>query len=155
MTLGSFFGTIGTAVAMTLLATSCATSPAPPPPPSERLLTDAGFKTVVATTEQQKQHLQVLQQGIVSQVQQTGKHYFVYPDTANSRLYVGTPKEYQAYLALRTKAGLPNPAPTDATTADMRSYLKQDAAMQKADAFDAQIPPWAVWPDFANLGWIP
>ena len=148
-------GTFAAAVAVSLLAASCATVPAPSPLPDERLLTDAGFKTVVAATEQQKQHLQVLQQGIVSQVQQTGKHYFVYPDTTNSRLYVGTPKEYQAYLALRTKNGLPSPAPAVMTTADMRSYLKQDAAMRKADAYDAQIPPWAIWPDFANLGWIP
>lgn len=146
--------TIAAVLTATLLA-ACATTPPAPPPPSERLLTDAGFKTVVATTPPQKEHLQVLQQGVVSQVQQTGRHYYVYPDAANSRLYVGTPKEYQAYLALRTKNGLPNPAPVDTTTADMRNYLRQDAAMQKADAFDRQIPPWAVWPDFANLGWIP
>ena len=136
-------------------AAGCASVPPPPPVPSESLLTAAGFKTLVASTPQQQQHLLALQQGTVSQIQQTGKHYFVYPDIANKRLYVGTPKEYQAYLALRTKNGLPNPTPVDMTTADMRSYLKQDAAMQKADALDAQVPPWAIWPDFSNLGWIP
>lgn len=153
--LHSQLGTFILALMLSTLVASCATSPASPAPPNEGLLTAAGFKTLPATTPQQQQHLQVLQQGIVSQVQRTGKHYFVYPDTTNNRLYVGSPKEYQAYLALRTKNGLPNPPPVDMTTADMRSYLKQDKAMEKADAFDAQIPPWAIWPDFANLGWIP
>jgi hypothetical protein len=142
------------AVLMLILAAACATTNAPAPP-NERLLTEAGFKTLPASTAQQRQHLQSLAPGTLTEWQQTGKHYFVYPDVAANTLYVGTPKEYQAYLALRTKSGLANPAPANATTADMRSYLKQDAAMQKADALDAQVPPWAIWPDFSNLGWIP
>jgi hypothetical protein len=137
-----------------MLAAACATTNAPAPP-NERLLSEAGFKSIPATTPQQQQHLQALPPGTLTEWQQTGKHYYVYPDVAANKLYVGTPKEYQAYLGLRTKNGLANPAPANTTTADMRSYLKQDAAMQKADALDAQIPPWAIWPDFANLGWIP
>jgi hypothetical protein len=144
-----------TLAALTLmLAAACATVSAPAPP-NERLLTEAGFKTVPATTQQQREHLQTLPPGTLTEWQQTGRHYYVYPDVAANKLYVGTPKEYQAYLALRTKGGMSNPTLTNTTTADMRSYLKQDAAMQKADALDAQIPPWAIWPDFANLGWIP
>ena len=123
--------------------------------PSGAMLADAGFKTLTATTEAQKQHLQTLPKGQLTEWQQTGRHYYVYPDVEGNKLYVGTPKEYQAYLALRTKSGLPSPTQGSATTADMASYLKQDAAMQKADAFDRQVPPWAIWPDFANLGWIP
>ena len=137
-----------------ILASACATTNAPPPPDT-RLLTDAGFKTLPAATAQQEQHLRSLPPSTLTEWQQTGKHYYVYPDVVANKLYVGTPKEYQAYLALRTKNGLANPAPTNATTADMQSYLKQDAAMQKADALAAQVPPWAIWPDFANLGWIP
>ena len=137
-----------------LLAAGCANAPQSPPP-SEDLLVAAGFKTVVARTPAQQQHLQTLQQGSVSQYQQTGKHYYVYPDIPNNRLYVGTPKEYQAYLALRTRDGLPNPAPSNVSTSDMQHYLKQDAAMMKADAQDATIPPWAIWPEFGGLGWVP
>jgi hypothetical protein len=137
------------------LAAACATAPAPPPPPSESLLTAAGFKAVAAATTLQQQHLRALPPGALTAVQQTGKHYYVYPDVTNNRLYVGTLKEYDAYLALRTKNGLPNPTPSNMSAEDMRSYLKQDAAMMKADAQDATIPWWAYWPEFGGLGWVP
>lgn len=137
------------------LAAACANIPSQSSPPNEALLNEAGFKTLTASTQAQKEHLQSLPPAQLTAYQQTGRHYYVYPDVANNQLYVGTPKEYQAYLALRTKNGLPNVQPVDQTTADMSSYLRQDAAMQKADALAAQVPPWAVWPDFANLGWIP
>jgi hypothetical protein len=126
----------------------------PPAPPSECMLSAAGFKALVASTPLQQQHLRMLQAGQVTAVQQTGKHYYVYPDLANHRLYVGTPKEYQAYLALRTRDNMANQPSVNATAAsDMRSYLKQDAAMEKADAQDATIPSWAIWPEFGGLGW--
>lgn len=141
--------------AVLLLAAGCATGPASPPPPNENLLVAAGFKTVAASTPVQQQHLKTLQQGTISEMQQTGRHYYVYPDVPNNRLYVGTPREYQAYLALRTRNGLPNPASANVTSADIQHYLKQDAAMIKADAQDATIPPWAIWPDFGGLGWVP
>jgi len=135
------------------LAASCATTL--PPPPSESLLTSAGFKTVAATTNLQQEHLKALPTSQLTELQQTGKHYYVYPDVANNRLYVGTPKEYRAYLALRSQHGMANPAPGSAAGADVQSYLKQDAAMVKADTQDAAIPSWEVWPDFGGLGWIP
>ena len=142
------------AAAVLALAASCATTPKAPAV-SEDLLAQAGFKTVVASTPQQQQHLQTLQQGTVSQMQQTGRHYYVYPDVPNKRLYVGTLKEYQAYLALRTSNGLPNLQAPNVTTADMQNYLKQDAAMTAADAQAATIPSYAIWPDFGGLGWVP
>ena len=135
------------------LAAGCASTP--PSPPSESLLSTAGFKTIVASTPAQQQHLKWLPANQVTAMQQTGKHYYVYPDAANSKLYVGTPKEYQAYLALRTQNNLPNPAPAGSAAADRQSYFKQDAAMVKADAQDATIPSWAIWPEFGALGWIP
>jgi hypothetical protein len=141
-------------MAAVLALSSCATTPQAPAV-SEDLLAQAGFKTVVASTPAQQQHLQTLPQGAVSQMQQTGRHYFVYPDVPNKRLYVATPKEYQAYLALRTRNGLPNPHGPNVTTADMQNYLKQDAAMTAADAQAATIPSYAIWPDFGGLGWIP
>ena len=42
---------------------------------SEGLLVTAGFKTVAADTDVQQRHLQSLQQGTVSEMQQTGKHF--------------------------------------------------------------------------------
>jgi len=142
------------AAVVVALVSSCATTPRSSSV-SEDLLVQAGFKTLDASTPLQQQHLQTLPQGTVSQMQQTGRHYYIYPDVPNKRLYVGTPKEYGAYVSLRTRNGLPNPQSSDVTTADMQSYLKQDAAMIKADAQDATIPSWAIWPDFGGLGWVP
>jgi hypothetical protein len=125
----------------------CADAPsAPPPQPqAENLLTVAGFKTVVASTDKQLQMLPTLPAGQVSVVTQTGKNYFVYPDAAKNRIYVGTEKEYQAYLRLRAQYNMPTPNPEG-------SYMQQDAAMRKADARDASVP-WYLWPDFNGLGW--
>jgi hypothetical protein len=141
-----------TAVFLLALVAACASAPSPP---SENLLTSAGFKTLTATTPIQKQHLQSLPQAQLTQMQQNGKHYYVYPDVAGGRLFVGTPKEYQAYLALRTQNGLANPGPSNQAAANEAQYARQDAAMVKADNQDATIPSWAFWPEFGGLGWIP
>lgn len=145
------------AVLVLALATGCAGTPAPASSaPSESLLSAAGFKTLAATTAEQRQHLQWLHPGQVTAVQLTGKHYYVYPDVAKNQLYVGTPKEYQAYLALRTQNGLPNPTPQDWDTASRQRYMaKQDEKMAKINTQDASIPSWAVWPAFGGLGWVP
>ncbi len=102
-------------------------SPGPPPPDENQLLA-AGFKVLVAKTTQQQEHLQSLPPGRVTELQRTGTHFFVYPDAAKNQLYLGTPKEYAAYRRLR-----PGDYPTLAQqeAADMASYNKQDAAMQK------------------------
>jgi hypothetical protein len=139
------------------LATGCA-GPAPSPAslPNESLLAAAGFKTIAATTPEQKRHLEVLQPDQVTAVQLTGQHYYVFPDVAKSQLYVGTPKEYQAYLALRTQSGLPNPTPQDLDTARQNQYrATQDQKMANVNAQDASIPSWAIWPAFGGLGWVP
>ena len=143
------------AVAAMLLAFAAGCATAPPPPPREDLLTAAGFKSLVAGTELQRQHLASLPPGQLTGMQRTGRHYYVYPDVAGNRLYVGTPKEYQAYLALRTKNNLPNPPPEDSNAAFMQQYMKRDAAIEKDNAQAATIPSWAVWPEFGGLGWIP
>jgi hypothetical protein len=131
--------------ALTLLAlVGCAGTP-PAPPPTENLLVTAGFKTVVASTAQQLQHLPTLPAGRVTVVTQTGKNYFVYPDLAKNQIYVGTEKQYQAYLKLRAQNNLPTVNPEAA-------YFKQDAAMRNATVRD-ESAPWLMWPDFNGLGW--
>lgn len=145
------------AVVLFPLATSCggpASSPASLP--NQSLLSEAGFKTIAADTPERKRHLQALPSDQVTAVQLTGQHYYVFPDVAKSQLYVGTPKEYQAYLALRTKNGLPNPTPQDVETARLNRYQQaQDQKMAKINEQDASIPSWAVWPAFGGLGWVP
>ncbi len=130
---------------LAVLAFGCA-SPAPSPPvQAEGLLRAAGFKVVAATTDRQLQLLPTLPPGQVTVVTQTGKNFFVYPDAANNQVYVGTAKEYQAYLKLRTQNNMPV-ANAEAP------YFQQDATMRKADTRDASVP-WDLWPDFNGLGW--
>jgi hypothetical protein len=146
-----------TALALLAVATGCA-APAPSPSalPNESLLIAAGFKTIPADTAERKRHLQWLPPEQVTAVQLTGQHYYVLPDLAKNQLYVGTPKEYQAYVALRTKNGLPNPPPQNWDAAKLHRYQEsQDDKMAKINAQDASIPTWAIWPAFGDLGWIP
>jgi hypothetical protein len=135
--------TRATAFVLLLLAAGCAS--APPAPPVASLLTAAGFKTLAASTPQQQQHLKTLPADQITVVQRDMKTYFVYPDSANNQIYVGTEKEYQAYMRLRAQNNVPTPYP-DAI------YQKQDAQMRAADTRDASVS-WGFWPAFSGLGW--
>jgi hypothetical protein len=129
-------------------AQGCA-NPGPPPADVNELVA-AGFKVLVATTAPQKEHLQRLPPNTVTELQRTGAHYFVYPVAARDQLYVGTPREYAAYQRMRpgTQA-----TPADQHAADMASYLKQDAAMEKATGRDLS-DPYFFWPSWDRL-WLP
>jgi hypothetical protein len=137
------------ALAATVALAACATGPSTPPGPStESLLTTAGFKTVPAGSVPQLNRLPALPQGEVTAITQTGKSWFVYPDPANKRLFVGTKTEYDAYLRLRAQSGLPSQDP-------YASSIRQDQAMTAKSARYADVPQWELeeWPEFGNLGW--
>ena len=134
------------ALVLYTLITGCASTPSTAE--VESLLTAAGFKTVVASTDRQLRQIPTLPAGQVTVVTQTGKNWFLYPDLARNRVYVGTEKEYRAYLNLRAQNNLPDVDPE-------ASYFKQDAAMRAATARGGSVTPWVWdgWPDFGNLGW--
>lgn len=134
-------------LAMIALLVGCSSAPTAPPvaPLNESLLSAAGFKTVVATTDKQLQEIPKLPPGQITVMSNTGKNYFVYPDLAKKQIYVGTEKEYQAYLKLRAQNNLPATDPE-------ASYAKQDEAMRKAIARDNSVY-WELFPDFNGLGW--
>ena len=136
------------ALLLSALMVGCASTPPPPAPPDESALSAAGFKVVVAKTPQQQEHLRTLTPGQLTAMERNGTPFFVYPDVAKNQIYVGTQKEYQAYRRLRPDAG---PTPQDKVNAqhaaDMASYLKQDAAMQKETARDLS-DPYYFWPSF-------
>ena len=75
-----------------ILAAGCATTKH-----TEDFLTAAGFKVVAATTPQQEQKLKSLTPGKIISVQRSGKTYYVFPDAAHNRIYLGTQYEYQNY----------------------------------------------------------
>lgn len=142
------------AFALSALAVGCASTPPSPAPPDESLLSAAGFKVVVAQTPQQQEHLRSLTPGQLTAMERNGTPFFVYPDVTKNQIYVGTQKEYQAYRRLRPDGG--GPTPQDKLNAqhaaDMASYLKQDAAMEKANTRDLS-DPYYFWPSFFELAW--
>jgi hypothetical protein len=79
-------------LALLFLAAGCATTKH-----TETFLTAAGFKVVAATTPKQEQRLKALPPGKITTVQRNGKTYYVFPDVAHNRIYLGTPNEYQNY----------------------------------------------------------
>jgi len=93
----------------------------------ESMLVASGFKTIIPKTAAQQQKLQNLPPGKVTMIQKKGKTYYIFPDPANNRAYVGGPRQYQAYQQLRAENKLTK---EDLETAEMY----QDSEMQ-----------WSLW----------
>ena len=94
---------------------------------TENMLSAAGFRTIVAATPPQQQHLKTLPPNKVSLVQRNGKTYYVYADPAHNQIYVGNPSQYQQYQQLRLANNL-------AQENLEAAQLNQEAAMG-----------WGVW----------
>jgi len=93
------------AVALLALAVGCASN-APGPLSSaatqeESLLSSAGFRTKVATTPRQQQHLKTLTPYKIVIVHRQGKTFYVYSDPAHNQIYVGNQAQDQRYKQLR------------------------------------------------------
>ena len=86
--------------ACTLLLASCA-STSTSTQNKESMLVASGFKVITPKTAAQQQKLQNLPPGKVTMIQKGGKTYYIFPDPANNRAYVGRPREYQAYQQIR------------------------------------------------------
>lgn len=85
----------GILAALLLLAAGCATTKH-----TETFLTAAGFKVITPTTPEQEQKLKALPPGKITTVQRNGKTYYVFPDVAHNRAFLGTPDQYQNYLQI-------------------------------------------------------
>jgi len=140
---------IASAILVAAMCYGCASSPAAPPPFSTDKLLAAGFKLVDARTQIQQERLATLPQGRVSQIQFTGKSYFVYPDVAKNQLYIGTQKEYDAYRVLVPSTGATSLAQQHA--ADMAYYNKVDDRM-RINTNNDLTDPWSLWGDVEGLG---
>src|SRR4051812_36610616 len=88
------------ASALTLLFVAAAGAAAVARAPIDKgALSDAGFTILKATTKVQEDWVRGLPAGKIRPMQRTGKKYFVYPDAPAKQIYVGGPKEYNAYVA--------------------------------------------------------
>jgi len=85
--------------AWTVLLASCASTQSTQN--RESMLVASGFKVITPKTAAQQQKLQNLPAGKVTMIQKGGKTYYIFPDPANNRAYIGRPREYQAYQQLR------------------------------------------------------
>ena len=95
---------IVSAIALVVLATSCATSTTQ----TTDLLRAAGFKLITADNPQKQELLNTLPKNQVSVITWKGKTFYVQPAAASSQAYVGTPTEYQSYQQLRLAKQLSN-----------------------------------------------
>jgi hypothetical protein len=93
----------------------------------ENMLVAAGFKVITPKTAAHQQKLQNLPPGKVTKIQKAGKIYYIFPEPAKNRAYVGGPKQYLEYQQLRAENKL---AQEDLETAEMY----QDTAME-----------WSLW----------
>ena len=136
------------ALAASVLVTGSAV--AAPPTDTGNELSGLGFKVLVATTRAQQDWIKGMAPGQMRAVQRTGKKYFIYPDAASNQLYVGGPKEYDAYKQLHPDSKL---AGQDAARQASEYRAKQDTAMQKASARDLSDPCyWTFTATWADLG---
>src|SRR5260221_11906250 len=110
-----------------------------------------GFKVLVATTTAQQEWVQRLAPGQIRAMQRTGKKYFIYPDAPKNQIYVGGPKEYEAYRQLHPESKL---AGQDGAKAPSEDRSKQDAVVKKANDHDVPDPYyWVNTTTWADLGW--
>jgi hypothetical protein len=123
------------------------------PTVDEKELLGVGFKTLVATTTAQADFVKRMAPGQIRAMQRTGKKFFVYPDAANNQVYVGGPKEYEAYKQLHPDSKL---AGQDGAKQASQYRAKQDIAMKKATQRDVSDPYYwtntATW-TWSDLGW--
>ena len=85
--------------ALLALALGCASST--PTANQQDMLIAAGFKTITPRDAAQQQKLQALPPGQLAQITRNGQTYYVYPDAANNRAFVGGPDQYQALVNYR------------------------------------------------------
>ena len=78
-------------VAVLILGNGCADTGQ-----TENRVSAAGFRSFIATTPQQQQHLQTLPKDTVTAASRDGNIYYVFADPAHNQIYVGNQFEYQS-----------------------------------------------------------
>ena len=95
---------VGGAFALLLLAAGCASHQAGQSVPD--MLIASGFQ-VRTPNQTQRDKLQSLTAGQISEIQAYGRILYVYPDWPTGRVLIGGPRQYQAYQQYRLSQHLP------------------------------------------------
>jgi hypothetical protein len=93
-------------LAVVALATGCASTSNVVN--KQNLVMAAGFKIITPSTPDQRSLLTSLPPDKVTSITYKGKPYYVLPDVANNRAFVGGPQEYNAYRVNRADQNLAN-----------------------------------------------
>jgi hypothetical protein len=121
------------AVAILAVAVGCASTQN-----KENALVASGFKIITPSTSAQEARLKALPPNKVAMIQKGGKRYYMFPDVAHNQAYVGGPKQYQAYRALRAQQHIAN---ENLASAEMY----QDSSMGWGG--------WDGWGGMGGIGW--
>ena len=121
-------------IALLALTVGCATTTSTQN--RESMLVAAGFKAVTPKTPAQQQKLQNLPPGKVTMINKKGETYYIFPDPAQNRAYVGGPNEYQAYQQLRAEKKLAN------------------ENLETAEMYQDPMMGWGAWGGW-GMGWGP
>jgi hypothetical protein len=119
-------------IALLVLASGCVTNLHE----KENLAIAAGFHVITPIKADQVALLATLAKGKVTQIQYTGKTYYVLPDVKNNQAYVGGPTQYQAYQKLRLENKISN-------------ENLMAAEMNENSAWGG----WGGWGAWGGLGW--
>ena len=87
--------------AWTLLALALGCASSTPTQSEQNMLIAAGFKAITPKTTAQQQKLQSLPPGQLAQITKNGQTFYVFPDAANNRAFVGGADQYQALVNYR------------------------------------------------------
>jgi hypothetical protein len=121
---------------------------AAPPRIDESELLSSGFKVLVAKTSAQGEWVKRLPPGEIRPMQRNGKKFFIYPDAAGNQIYVGGPREYEAYRQLHPESKL---AAREAVKKGTDYRSKSDEVTRKATARDLTDP--FLGADWVDFGW--
>lgn len=139
--------TLLTALAIVALATGLAGAASRAPQPvNDTELLGLGFKALTAETKAQSDWIRTCTPNQIRAMQRTGKKYFIYPDAANNRVFVGGPIQYEAYLKLHPG----DQRRMQQAAAEASAYRgQQNKVMREATARDYSDPFLGVgWSDF-------
>ena len=73
----------------------------------QNMLSAAGFKALPANSPQRQEHLKSLSDDRLTAVNLNGHNYFVFPDWAESVLFVGQEPQYERYQRMRLANEMP------------------------------------------------
>jgi len=135
-------------LAVSMFAAGAAVAAAATPRIDESELLALGFKVLVPATKAQTDWVQRLAPGEIRPMQRNGKKFFICPDASRKQIYVGGPKEYEAYRQAHPDTKLYG---QDGAKQASAYRNKQDEAMKKASARDLSDPFLGV--SWYDLGW--